>query len=103
MYALVQNGQVAQVGFPSSGTLSDGRSVSNYDLLPKSALLAEGWLPLVENKPTHDPTTQELQLTGYTIEAERVIANYETVVIVAIPTLDDRLTAVEDVLMDILI
>jgi hypothetical protein len=39
----------------------------------------------------------------YTIEVDRVIANYEAVAIVAIPTLDDRLTAVEDVLMDILI
>jgi len=103
MYAKVENGIVTQTSLSTSGTLSDGRSVSNYNLLPESTLLEEGWLPLELNEPEYNPATQELQLVDYTIEANRVIANYEAVAIVAIPTLDDRVTAVEDVLMDILI
>jgi hypothetical protein len=79
MYAKVENGQVVQVGLPSSGALSDGRSVSNYSLLPESVLLTEGWLPLELNEPEYNPAIQELQLVDYTIEAARVIANYEAV------------------------
>jgi len=101
MYAKVENNQVTQAYLPTSGTLSDGRSVSNYNLLPEETLLAEGWLPLIENKPEYDPDMQELQLTGYTIEAAQVTANYEAVTLP--PTLDNRVTAVEGVLMDILI
>jgi hypothetical protein len=60
-YAKVQNGQVTQVGLPSSGVLSDGCSVSNYNLLPESVLLTEGWLLLELNEPEYNSTTQELQ------------------------------------------
>ena len=100
MYAKVESNIVTQAYLPTSGTLSDGRSVSNYNLLPESVLLAEGWLPLIENKPEYDPDMQELQLTGYTIEAAQVTANYEA--IAKTPTAEDRLTAAEDVIMDIL-
>lgn len=78
MYAKVENGIVTQAYLPTSGTLN-GRTVSNYNLLPESVLLAEGWLPLTENKPEYDADTQELRLTGYTIEADKVTANYEAV------------------------
>jgi hypothetical protein len=76
MYAKVENGQVTFL--PTSGVL-DGHTVSNYNRLPESVLLAEGWLPLVEDMPEYDPTTQELQLVGYTVEADKVTANYEAV------------------------
>ena len=102
MYALVQNGQVIQVGLPSSGILSDGRSVSNYNLLPESVLLSEGWLPLELNEPEYNPATQELQLVDYTIEVDGVIANYEAVAIVNIPTVEGRLTATEDTIVEML-
>jgi hypothetical protein len=94
MYALVQNGQVIQVGLPSSGILSDGRSVSNYNLLPESVLLSEGWLPLELNEPEYNPATQELQLIDYTIEAARVIANYEAVNIPK--TVEQRVELLQD-------
>lgn len=91
MYAKIENNQVTQTSLPTSGTLSDGRSVSNFDLLPESVLLAEGWLPLVENKPVYDPATQELQLTGYTTEKDKVTANYVVVDIVPEPDPDAEL------------
>jgi hypothetical protein len=92
MYAKVVNGQVTQAHLPTSGVLN-GRTVSNYNLLPESVLLAEGWLPLVENKPEYDADTQELQLMGYTVETDRVTANYEAVA--KLPTIEDRLEALK--------
>jgi hypothetical protein len=98
----VENGIVTQTSLPTSGTLSDGRSVSNYNLLPESILLTEGWLPLELNEPEYNPAIQELQLVDYTIEANRVIANYEAVAIVNIPTVEGRLTATEDTIVEML-
>jgi hypothetical protein len=77
----VENGIVTQTSLPTSGALSDGRSVSNYNLLPESVLLAEGWLPLELNEPEYNPTTQLLQFVDYTIEIDRAIANYEAVIL----------------------
>ena len=48
MYAKVVNGQVTRAHLPTSGILQDGRTVSNYHLLPDETLLAEGWLPCEE-------------------------------------------------------
>jgi hypothetical protein len=100
MYAKIDNGNVIQVGLPTSGCLYDGSSVSNYNLLPDSVLLAEGWLPLIENKPEFNPETQGLRLTGYTIEETQVVANY--VIVTKLPTVEERLDATEAVLMDVL-
>jgi hypothetical protein len=91
MYAKVENGQVTYV--PTSGVLN-GRTVSNYNLLPESVLLAEGWLPLELNQPEYDPDTQELRLTGYTIEADKVTANYEAVK--KSTTIDQRVDLLQD-------
>jgi hypothetical protein len=99
MYAKVDNGQVVQAGLPTSGILN-GNTVSNYNLLPESVLLAEGWLPLVEGKPVYDTDTQELRLTGYTIEADKVTANYEAVI--KQPTTEERIEAMEGVVMDLI-
>jgi hypothetical protein len=86
MYAKVIDGQVVLTGLPTAGTLFDGRSVSNYNLLPESVLLAEGWLPYQENKPEYNPETQYLQLSGYGIQQDKVVANYEAVAIVKVPS-----------------
>lgn len=43
--------KVNQLTLPKSAQLSDGRWVSNYNLLPDTVLKAEGWLPLEEVKP----------------------------------------------------
>jgi len=96
MYAKVVNGQVTQAHLPTSGILQDGRTVSNYHLLPESVLLAEGWLPLELNQPEYDPETQELRLTGYTVEADKVTANYEAVK--KSTTIDQRVYLLQDAL-----
>lgn len=100
MYVKVVNGQVVCVGLPTCGVLVDGRCVSGYNLLPPETLAAEGWLPLELNQPEYNPEIQTLNLVGYTIQSNKVIANYE--VVVMMPTLDSRLEAAEAVLMDIL-
>jgi hypothetical protein len=102
MYVKIENGTVTYVGVLVCGVLSDGRCVSNYNLLPPETLLAEGWLPLELNEPEYDPATQELQLTGYTINADKVIANYTAVDIVHVPTVEERLECAEAVLMDMI-
>lgn len=93
MYAKVVNGQVTQAHLPTSGVLN-GRTVSNYNLLPESVLLAEGWLPLELNQPEYDPETQELRLVGYTVEADKVTANYEAVK--KSTTIDQRVDLLQD-------
>ena len=93
MYAKVKNGQVVQAYLPTSGTLN-GRTVSNYHFLPESVLLAEGWLPLELNQPEYDPDTQELRLAGYTVEADKVTANYEAVK--KSTTIDQRVDLLQD-------
>jgi hypothetical protein len=99
MYAKVENGQVTQVHLPTSGVL-DGHSVSNYNLLPESVLLAEGWLPLVENMPEYDHASQELRLTGYTIDDDKVTANYE--VMAKLSTIEERLEIQDDTIGEVL-
>ena len=99
MYAKVENGIVVQGYLPVSGVLN-GKSVSNYNLLPESILLAEGWLPLIEIKPEYDTDTQELSLVGYTIEATQVTSNY--VVIAKVFTLEERIETQESTMGEIM-
>ena len=88
MYAKVENYQVTQIGLPTTGILADGSTVSGYDLLPESILLAEGWLPLVDNRPEYDPGTEYLEHAGYTVGETEVTANYTVKDIVPVePTL----------------
>jgi hypothetical protein len=105
VYVKVVNGQVVCVGLPTCGVLVDGRCVSGYNLLPPETLAAEGWFPLELNQPEYDPETQELQLADYTVQPDKVIANYEAVAIIYIPTAEDRIEAIETVvtgLMDMI-
>ena len=76
-YAKVENGQVIQIGLPLTGTLKDGSTVSGYNFLPESVLIAEGWLPLVDNRPEYNPETQYLVSRPPTILKDHIIANYE--------------------------
>jgi len=75
----VINNEIIQTHLPSTGTLSDGRSVSNYNCLPNDILIAEGWLPLEDNPPLYDVNTQELQHNGYDIQPDKVIKLYNIV------------------------
>ena len=74
-YVLVENGEVTKTKLPKTGVLSDGRTVSNYHLLPHDILLAEGWLPLVDEPPVTDEKHRAV-ITGYEIFADRVETVY---------------------------
>ena len=74
-YAYIENGQVTKTRLPKTGTLKDGSTVSNYNLLPHDVLLAEGWLPLIDEPPETD-TKYRAVIAGYEIYADRVEAVY---------------------------
>ena len=97
-YAKVENGQVVQVGLPSTGTLKDGSTVSGYNFLPENILLAEGWLPLVDNMPEYNPETEYLEHAGYTVGETEVTVNYnvrQQEPVIPIPTMEERLESAE--------
>lgn len=75
-YALVQGKKVIQDALPQTGYLSDGRSVSGYDLLSNEVLRSEGWLPIVDEPPIYNPKTQTLTNNGYVVEVDRVVVAY---------------------------
>jgi hypothetical protein len=84
-YALIENNQVTKTRLPKVGTLKDGGTVSNYHLLPHETLLAEGWLPLVDEPPVTDEKHRAVitgyekhraVITGYEIFADRVETVY---------------------------
>jgi hypothetical protein len=79
----VINREVIQTTLPSTGYLSNGESVSGYNLLPESVLKAEGWLPLEENRPEYNAENETLELDNYTIEADKVTANYKVIPLVS--------------------
>ena len=79
MYAKVVNGQVTRAHLPTSGILQDGRTVSNYHLLPDETLLAEGWLPCEEVKPEYDEVTQCLVIDTAVVQGDKVIVTYKAV------------------------
>lgn len=74
-YAYIENGQVTKTRLPKIGTLKDGSTVSNYNLLPHDVLLAEGWLPLIDEPPETD-TKHRAVIAGYEIFPDRVEAIY---------------------------
>lgn len=71
----VLDGKVTQTTLPQTGRLADGRSVSNYDKLPVEILKAEGWMPLIGEKPTAKEG-QKVVFDGYTINKDSVTAVY---------------------------
>ncbi len=96
MYAKVENGEVVAIGLPVVGTLSDYRTVSNYNQLGIEVLLREGWLPVVGEKPTYDSVTQMLNVT-YTVEPTQVIATYTVIAKPPDPpTTEERVTLLQD-------
>jgi hypothetical protein len=72
-----------EIGLPTSGILQDGRTVSNYHLLPESVLLTEGWLPCEEVKPEYNPETQYLAVDTAIVQDEKIIVTYKAVNIAA--------------------
>lgn len=70
-----------ELTLPTSGQLSDGTWVSNYDKLPIDVLLKEGWLPLEEVKPEFDELTQMLVLDSTKELDGKIIATYKAALI----------------------
>ena len=89
-YVLVENGQVTKTRLPRTGTLKVGNTVSNYNLLPHDVLIAEGWLPLVDDPPETDEGFRAV-LAGYEIYEDRVEAVYEIEEIIPPPIQTEEL------------
>lgn len=68
-----------ELALPTSGVLSDGRTVSNYHLLPESVLLSEGWKPIKEVKPTFDEATQYLVVDTAVDKGDKITVTYKAV------------------------
>lgn len=115
-YAKVENGQVTQLGLPTTGILAqagfEGCSTSEYDKLPYTSdnpeeptLQNEGWLPVIDNPPEHNPETEYLEHAGYSVGDTEVIINYSVKQIqppIVIPTTEERLAAIEEALLMII-
>ncbi len=115
-YARVKDGQVTQLGLPTTGVLTlagfEGRSVSGYDKLPymsenpeEPTLQKEGWLPLEDNPPEYDPEAEYLEHAGYTINTDSIVVNYAVKQIqpaINAPTTEERLAAIEEALLIII-
>jgi hypothetical protein len=89
-YALIENEQVTKTKLPKTGTLKNGSTVSNYNLLPHDVLIAEGWLPLVDDPPETDDKHRAVR-TGYEIYGDRVEAIYSIEEIIPPPIQTEEL------------
>jgi len=76
-YAKVENGQVTQVGLPSTGTLKDGSTVSGYDKLPETQLFEEGWKQFINDIPEYNPETEYLEYLEDINDLTTVVRKYE--------------------------
>ena len=72
----VIDGKIEQYFLPKTGKLSTGETVSGYHLLDPEILEQEGWLPLEDNPPEHDPETEQLINDGYEILEDKVVRRY---------------------------
>ena len=97
-YAKVENGQLTQIGLPTTGVLKDGSTVSGYNFLPEDILREEGWLPLVENEPEYNPETEYLEHVGYDITDIEVRPIYE---VKLKPTHEPPPPSLEDKVLDL--
>lgn len=68
-----------EIGLPSTGILNDGRTVSNYHLLPIETLTAEGWKPIEEVKPEYDEATQYLVVDTAVGNGDKITVTYKAV------------------------
>jgi len=93
MYGRILNNST-ELGLPTAGILLDGRTVSNYHLLPEKTLLEEGWLPCEEVKPEFDEATQYLEVDTAVDNGSVIVVTYKAV---DIPV--DELSAMEDLLL----
>ena len=55
MYAHVTEGVVDRIGLPETWRRNDGSTVSGYQFAEPADLAADGWLPIVEDRPDLAP------------------------------------------------
>ncbi len=75
IYNLIKNGEITKTSLPQAYVLLDGRTVTNYHLLPHETLLAEGWLPVEDIVPVYDAETQDIT-SEKVIRADKVEVVY---------------------------
>lgn len=71
------NNEIVKYSLPTTGTLSTGETVVNYNLLPPETLKQEGWLPLIDEPPEYDSETEYLVHDGYDIQEDQVVKLYK--------------------------
>ena len=87
-YAHVANGQIDRVGLPEVWRRADGVTVSGYQFSDPGDLAADGWLPLVENRPEMGDN-ESYGEPSYDITHGQVVATYP---VVPMPTLAPEIT-----------
>lgn len=90
----------AEVGLPKIGTLSDGKTVSNYDQLPPDVLKAEGWLPFEDVKP-EVPEGKYANHTSYDFKKSKIVAVYEVFDSPVTEPVVDPVKVLEDAVMEL--
>jgi len=76
MYALVQSGEVVQIGFRGF-ICPNGCAVSNPELLPSETLATYGFLPYTKSVPEYNEATQIPVFDHYEItEGVSVVGHY---------------------------
>lgn len=73
MLGKIENSEL-QLGLPSTGVLKDGRTVSNYDLLPMEILTTEGWKEVIESRPD---TEELLEIETFTENEDTITVTYK--------------------------
>jgi len=80
MYGLLKNGELKLYNkIPNVYKLIDGRTVTNYNLLPEDELKLEGWMNVIEHKPNFDLETQQLEISTKEIVNGEIVVTYVAV------------------------
>lgn len=78
MYAHVTEGVVDRFGLPDTWRRTDGTTVSGYQFTDPADLAADGWLPVVENRPEMGDN-ESYGEPSYDITHGQVVATYPVV------------------------
>lgn len=77
IFVRVVKGQLLAGELPSSGTLSNGQTVSNYDRLPEKILREEGWVKISDpGPPPSDPNRVATHKRDIVLKAGRPVVQY---------------------------
>ena len=78
----VKNNEITLRHVPENYTHEDGSVTLGYNLLPIEELSRDGWVEVVEVKPTYNPETQYLSLESEVVGVNKVTATYKVVDII---------------------